>query len=39
MHPKFQEEWSRVKSDLDGQYNHALQQHKELVAKRFSVIL
>jgi hypothetical protein len=39
MHPKFQEEWSRVKSELDGQYNHALQQHKELVAQRFSVIL
>ena len=39
LHPKFQEEWSKVKSDLDGQYNKALQQHKQLVAQRFSVTL
>jgi hypothetical protein len=39
MHPKFQEEWSRVKSDLDGQYNQVLQQHKELVAQKFSITL
>jgi len=39
MHPKFQEEWSKVKADLDGQYNQVLQQHKELVAQRFSVSL
>jgi hypothetical protein len=39
MHPKFQEEWSKVKSNLDGQYNQALQQHKGLVAQRFSVTL
>ncbi len=39
MHPKFQEEWSKVKADLDGQYNQVLQQHKELVAQRFSVTL
>lgn len=39
MHPKFQEEWSKVKSDLDGQYSQVLQQHKELVAQRFSVSL
>lgn len=38
-HPKFQEEWSKVKSDLDGQYNQVLQQHKELVAQSFSVTL
>jgi hypothetical protein len=37
LHPKFQEEWSRVKSDLDTQYNQALNQHKELVAQRFLV--
>jgi len=35
LHPKFQEEWSRMKSDLDTQYNQALGQHKELVAQRF----
>jgi hypothetical protein len=39
MHPKFQEEWSKVKSDLDEQYNKALLQHKDLVAQRFSVTL
>ena len=37
LHPKFQEEWTRVKSDLDDQYNKVLQQHKELVAERFSI--
>jgi hypothetical protein len=37
LHPKFQEEWSRVKSDLDSQYNQALDQHKDLVAQRFLV--
>ena len=39
LHPKFQEEWSRIKSDLDDQYNKVLQQHKELIAQRFSVTL
>ena len=39
MHPKFQEEWSKVKADLDGQYNQVMQQHKELIAQRFSVTL
>lgn len=39
LHPKFQEEWLRVKADLDSQYNKVLQQHKELVAQRFSVTL
>ena len=37
LHPKFQEEWSRVKSDLDTQYNQALDQQKDLVAQRFLV--
>jgi hypothetical protein len=37
LHPKFQEEWSRIKADLDTQYNQALGQHKDLVAQRFSV--
>jgi hypothetical protein len=39
MHPKFQEEWARVKADMDSQYNKVLQQHKDLVAQRFSVTL
>jgi hypothetical protein len=37
LHPKFQEEWMKVKSDLDTQYNQALDQHKDLVAQRFLV--
>jgi hypothetical protein len=37
LHPKFQAEWSRIKADLDTQYNQALGQHKDLVAQRFSV--
>lgn len=39
LHPKFQEEWSRVKSDLDAQYSRALDQHKDLVAQRFLVVV
>ena len=39
LHPKFQEEWTKIKSDLDDQYNKVLQQHKQLVAQRFSVTL
>lgn len=39
MHPKFQEEWARVKSDLDGQYDQVLQQHKNLVAQRLGVFI
>jgi hypothetical protein len=37
LHPKFQEEWSRIKADLDTQYNQALDQHKDQVAQRFLV--
>jgi hypothetical protein len=39
LHPKFQEEWSRIKADLDGQYNQVLGQHKKLVAQRFGIAL
>jgi hypothetical protein len=39
MHPKFQEEWSKVKGDLDAQYNQALDQHKGFVAQRLSVTI
>lgn len=39
MHPKFQEEWSRIKADLDNQYNNVLQQHKGLIAGKLSVNL
>ena len=37
MHPKFQEEWSKVKADLDSQFNQVLKQHKDLVAQRLQV--
>lgn len=37
LHPKFQEEWSRVKANIDAQFNNALEQHKHLVAQRFFV--
>jgi len=37
LHPKFQEEWSRVKSDIDSQYNQVLKQHKDFVAQKFLV--
>jgi hypothetical protein len=39
LHPKFQEEWSRIKADMNTQYNQALDQHKKLVAQRFGVVL
>ena len=39
LHPKFQEEWSRIREDLNGQYNQALDQHKKILAQRFGVVL
>ena len=39
LHPKFQEEWSRIRTDMNTQYNDALDQHKKLVAQRFGVVL
>jgi len=39
LHPKFQEEWSRITGEIDGQYGQALNQHKNLVAQKFSVTL
>ncbi len=34
LQPKFQEEWGRVKAELDSQYNQALEQHKDLLRQR-----
>ncbi len=34
LQPKFQEEWSRVKAELDDQYNQVLEQHKDLLRQR-----
>ena len=37
LHPKFQEEWSRVKANIDAQFNNALEQLKHLVAQKFLI--
>lgn len=37
MYPQYKEEWARVSADLNGQYNKALEQRKELIAQRFAV--
>ena len=39
LHPKFQEEWSRIMGELDQQYGQALNQHKKTVAQKFAVAL
>lgn len=39
LHPKFQEEWSKIKADLNAQYNGALDQQKKQVAERLAVVL
>ena len=33
LHPKFQEEWQRIKDELDGQYGRALDQHKAMATQ------
>jgi len=33
LHPKFQEEWQRIKDELNGQYGRALEQHKAMAAR------
>jgi len=35
MHPMFQKEWTRMKGDLNQQYNQALDERKELLQQRF----
>lgn len=37
MHPKFAEEWSRVETELNGQYNTVLDQHKSVLRQRFGI--
>jgi len=39
LHPKFQEEWARIKGEVDEQYGQALEQHKNTVAQKFLVSL
>jgi hypothetical protein len=36
MHPLFQKEWTRMKAELNQQYNQALEQRKEMLSQRFS---
>jgi hypothetical protein len=35
MHPMFQKEWTRMKAELNQQYNQALDQRKEMLLQRF----
>jgi hypothetical protein len=35
MHPIFQKEWTRMKGDLNQQYNQALDERKELLQQRY----
>ena len=34
MQPKFKEEWNRIETELDAQYNQAIEQHKGLLQQR-----
>ena len=37
MHPQFQEEMARMLSDLNTQYNQALDQRKEMIRQILSI--
>jgi hypothetical protein len=37
MHPQYQEEWSRMLTDLNTQYNQALDQRKKMIQDRLSL--
>lgn len=36
MHPQYQKEWDKARSDLNDQYAQALEQRKEMLMQRFS---
>ncbi len=36
MHPQYQKEWDKAKSDLNDQYAQALEQRKDMLIQRFS---
>ena len=36
MHPQYQEEWSRMLTDLNTQYNQALDQRKNMIQQRLA---
>jgi hypothetical protein len=36
MHPQYQEEWSRMLTDLNTQYNQALDQRKNMIRQRLA---
>ena len=36
MHPQYQEEWSRMLTDLNAQYNLALDQRKKMIQERLA---
>jgi len=37
MHPKYQEEWSRIQNELQEQYGRALDQYKDAIARILGV--
>lgn len=37
MHPQYHEEWAKTSAELNGQYNEALDQRKELIGQRFGI--
>ncbi len=37
LQPRFKEEWSRIKAELDGQYMRALEQHKITLKQKLRV--
>ncbi len=36
MHPQYQKEWDKARSDLNDQYSQALEQRKDMLLQRFS---
>ena len=36
-HPQYHEEWAKTSAELNGQYNEALDQRKELIGQRFGI--
>lgn len=37
MHPQYQEEWAKASTELNSQYNEALDQRKDLIGQRFGI--
>jgi len=37
MHPQYQEEWNRVQTDLNSQYDQAIEQRRRQISQRFGL--